>query len=190
MAARPKDGREEKICVAQIGAAHGLKGEVRLFSFTENPADIATFGPFLLRDGVQQLVLSSIRPAKDHFVARFEGVDDRNAAEMLRNKELCILRSKLPALREDDTFYHADLIGITVTYDDGSVAGEIVAVHNFGAGDILEIKPPDGRDTVLLPFTDQTVPEVDIAVRKVVIAPPAETSADDADAAASAAQDG
>ncbi len=172
MAARPKSGRGEKICVAQIGAAHGLKGEVRLFSFTQNPADVGTYGPLASEDGAQQLTLASLRPAKDHFVAKFRNIDDRHAAEMLRNMKLYVGREKLPLPDDSETYYHADLIGLTATYRDGTVFGEIVAVHNFGAGDILEIRPAEGSETMLLPFTEQTVPKVDIAAQQIVIEPP------------------
>ena len=178
MTARPKRGRDDKICVAQIGAAHGLKGEVRLFSFTQNPPDVGAYGPLATEDGLRHLTIASIRPAGDHFVARFEGVADRNAAEMLRNIELYVARDKLPPLREDETYYHADLVGLTATYRDGRRAGEVIAVHNFGAGDLLEIRPNEGADALLLPFTEQTVPKVDIAAQQIVIDPPDETAGD------------
>ena len=139
MAARPKGGREDKICVAQIGAAHGLKGEVRLFSFTQNAADVGAYGPLTGPDG-RPFEIVSLRPAGDHFVARFRNIDDRNAAEMLRHIELSIARDKLPPTDDPETFYHNDLIGLTATYRDGAKAGELVAVHNFGAGDLLEIR--------------------------------------------------
>ena len=177
MAARPKRGRDGKICVAQIGAAHGLKGEVRLFSFTQKPDDVEAYGPLATEDG-RQLKIASIRPAGDHFVAKFEGVDDRNAAELLRNIELYIGRDKLPPQDDAETYYYADLIGLTATYRDGRAAGEIVAVHNFGAGDLLEIRPTEGSDTILLPFTERTVPKVDIAAQQIVIDPPDETPGD------------
>ena len=112
MAARPKSGREQRVCVAQIGAAHGLKGEVRLRSFTQEPTDFATYGPLETEDGSRQLEVEEARFAKDHFVASFKGVDDRNAAEALRNVNLYVAREKLPAVAEDDTFYHADLVGL------------------------------------------------------------------------------
>ena len=171
MATRPKGGREDKICVAQIGAAHGLKGEVRLFSFTQNPTDVGAYGPLTGPDE-RPFEIASLRPAGDHFVARFRNIDDRNAAEMLRNIELYIARDKLPPTDDPETFYHSDLIGLTATYRNGTKAGEIVAVHNFGAGDLLEIRLDGASRTVLLPFTEQTVPEVKIAAQQIVIDPP------------------
>jgi 16S rRNA processing protein RimM len=176
MAARPKSGRDDKVCVAQIGAAHGLKGEVRLFSFTQNPEDVGRYGPLATEDGAQ-LTIASLRPAGDHFVARFRNVDDRNAAEMLRNMKLYVGREKLPPPDDEETYYHADLIGLSAVYRDGTAFGKIVAVHNFGAGDLLEIAPEGGSVTVLLPFTERTVPEVKIAAQQIVIDPPAETEA-------------
>jgi 16S rRNA processing protein RimM len=171
MAKRPTGGRDQKVCVAQIGAAHGLRGEVRLFSFTQNPEDVGRYGALSGPDG-RPFEIVSLRPAGDHFVARFRNIDDRNAAEMLRNIELYVGREKLPPTDDEETYYHSDLIGLTATYRDGQKAGEIVAVHNFGAGDLLEIRLEGAGRTALLPFTEQTVPEVKIAAQQIVIDPP------------------
>ena len=111
MATRPKDGRETRVCVAQIGAAHGLKGEVRLRSYTQEPADFATYGALETEDGSRKLKVATARFAQDHFVAKLDGVDDRNAAEALRNVNLYVERDMLPAA-DDGEFYHADLIGL------------------------------------------------------------------------------
>lgn len=102
MAARPKDGRETRVCVAQIGAAHGLKGEVRLRSYTQEPADFAAYGALETEDRSRKLKVETARFAKDHFVVRFDGIDDRNAAEALRNVNLYIARETLPAVEEDE----------------------------------------------------------------------------------------
>ena len=118
MVARPKSGRDARVCVAQIGAAHGLKGKVRLRSFTQEPTDFATYGPLETEDGSRKLEVEETRFAKDHFVAKFEGVDDRNAAEALRNINLYVAREKLPAVAEDDTFYHADLSALSAVTRD------------------------------------------------------------------------
>jgi 16S rRNA processing protein RimM len=174
MAARPKSGRDARVCVAQIGAAHGLKGKVRLRSFTQEPTDFATYGPLETEDGSRKLEVEETRFAKDHFVASFKGIDDRNAAEALRNVNLYVAREKLPAVAEDDTFYHADLVGLSAVTRDKSAVGEVIAVQNFGAGDILEIKRADGS-VLMLPFTETAVPEIDLAGGIVVVDPPADS---------------
>jgi 16S rRNA processing protein RimM len=174
MAARPKSGREQRVCVAQIGAAHGLKGKVRLRSFTQEPTDFATYGPLETEDGSRQLEVEETRFATDHFTVKFDGVDDRNAAEALRNVNLYVAREKLPAVAEDDTFYHADLVGLSAVTRDKSAVGEVIAVQNFGAGDILEIKRADGS-VLMLPFTEAAVPQIDLAGGIVVIDPPADS---------------
>jgi 16S rRNA processing protein RimM len=174
MVARPKSGREQRVCVAQIGAAHGLKGKVRLRSFTQEPTDFATYGPLETEDGSRRLEVEEARFATDHFVASFKGVDDRNAAEALRNVNLYVAREKLPAVAEDDTFYHADLVGLSAVTRDKSAVGEVIAVQNFGAGDILEIKRADGS-VLMLPFTENAVPEIDLAGGTIVVDPPADS---------------
>jgi 16S rRNA processing protein RimM len=164
----------DRICVAQFGAPHGIRGELRLRSFTEDPAAITAYGPLESEDGTRRFTIEALRPAKDHFVARLAGVGDRDAAEKLTNIKLYVSRDKLPPINEDDTFYHADLVGLAAVTADGATFGTVTAVLNFGAGDILEIKPVNG-DHLLLPFTDTTVPEIDMKTRVMVIVPPAET---------------
>jgi len=163
----------ERICVARIGAAHGVRGEVKLWSFTEDPAAVASYGPLETQDGARQFEIEALRPAKDHFVARIAGVSDRDAAEQLTNVELYIPRTRLPQIEEADTFYHADLIGLRAVTPDGEDIGTVAAVHNFGASDVIEIKRPVG-DPLLMPFTDATVPEIDIDARRIVVVPPVE----------------
>jgi 16S rRNA processing protein RimM len=103
-------------------------------------------------------------------------VDDRNAAERLTNIKLFVSRDRLPPA-DDDEFYHADLIGLAAVTADGAAVGTVVAIHDFGAGDILELRPPAGGATIMLPFTDAFVPEIDVAGGRIVVAPPAETAA-------------
>jgi 16S rRNA processing protein RimM len=164
----------DRICVARIGAAHGVRGEVRLWSFTENPEAVASYGPLETQDGTQRFEIEAMRPAKDHFVARIVGVADRDAAEKLRNLELYIDRERLPKIDEADTFYHADLIGLKAVTQGGEEIGTVSAVHNFGASDIIEIKPASG-EPLLMPFTQETVPEIDLDARRIVVVLPAET---------------
>jgi len=161
----------ERICVARIGAAHGVKGEVRLWSFTADPAAVAGYGPLESEDGTQRFEIEAMRPAKDHLVARLSGVRDRDAAERLANLRLYVARERLPAPAPEE-FYHADLIGLRAESRDGAALATIVGIHDFGAGDLLELRPLTGGSTVLMPFTAVTVPVVDIAGGRVVIDPP------------------
>ena len=164
-----------RICVARIGAAHGVRGEVKLWSFTEDPAAVAHYGPLETQDGTRCFEIEALRAAKDHFVARIAGVNDRDAAEKLRNIELYIPRARLPKIEEADTFYHADLVGLDAVTPDGARVGTVHALHNFGAGDIIEIAPDGGGDPLMLPFNETTVPKIDVAARQIVVVPPAET---------------
>ena len=164
-----------RVCVARIGAAHGVRGEVKLWSFTEDPAAVAHYGPLETQDGTRCFEIEALRAAKDHFVARIAGVNDRDAAEKLRNIELYIPRARLPKIEETDTFYHADLVGLDAVTPDGARVGTVHALHNFGAGDIIEIAPAGGGDPLMLPFNETTVPKIDVAARQIVVMPPAET---------------
>ena len=163
----------ERICIAQIGAPHGVRGEVRLRAFTEDPLSVRRYGPLETEDG-RRFEIEAVRPAKDMLVARLKGIADRDAAERLTNLLLYVSRERLPKAA-DDEFYHADLVGLAAATRDGAPFGTVKAVHNFGAGDLLEIEPAAGGPTVMLPFTDAVVPVVDIAARRVVVAPPDET---------------
>jgi 16S rRNA processing protein RimM len=164
-----------RICVARIGAAHGVRGEVKLWSFTEDPAAVAHYGPLETQDGTRCFEIEALRAAMYHFVARIAGVSDRDAAEKLRNIELYIPRARLPKIEETDTFYHADLVGLDAVTPDGARVGTVHALHNFGAGDIIEIAPAGGGDPLMLPFNETTVPKIDVAARQIVVMPPAET---------------
>src|SRR5262249_2725696 len=161
----------ERVLVAQIGAAHGLRGEVRLWSFTEDP--LAVKGYALESEAGDRFAIESLRPAKEFFVARFAGVADRTAAEALRNTKLYVSRAVLPQAAADE-YYHADLIGLAAITGDGRALGTVVGVHNFGAGDVIEIAPPRGT-SVMLPFTAAVVPAVDIAAGRLTVDPPAGT---------------
>ena len=160
-----------RICVAQIGAAHGTRGEVRLWSFTADPAAVKDYGPLESEDGSAQFEIEALRPGKDHLVARLSGVHDRTQAERLVNLRLYVPRDRLPQAAPEE-FYHADLIGLAAHDLEGREIGTVVAVQNFGAGDLLELRAPGESQTVLLPFTTATVPVVDIAGGRIVIDPP------------------
>jgi len=169
----PDAAAASRVCVAEIGAAHGITGEVRLRAFTEDPLAVTQFGPLQAEDG-REIAITSLRPGKDCLIARVAGVADRAAAERLRNAKLYVARDKLPAIDEPETWYHADLVGLAAVGPDGSALGRVVAVQNFGAGDLLEIAPAAGGPTLLLQFTDAVVPEVDVPNGRIVISPPAE----------------
>ena len=162
-----------RVLIAQIGAAHGVRGEVRLKAFTEDPMSVTRYGALETEDGTRRFEIEAVRPAKDMLVARLKGVADRNAAEALKNLRLYVARAKLPKPAADE-FYYADLVGLAAQTASGEAFGTVKAVHNFGAGDLLEIEPAAGGATMMLPFTEATVPAIDLAGRKLVIAPPAD----------------
>jgi len=165
------------ICVARIGAAHGVRGAVKLWTFTEDPLAVKRYGPLATRDGARRFEVASAREAKGHLVATLKGVTTREEAERLNGVELYVARDKLPAT-DDDEYYHADLIGLAAVTTADEPLGRVVAIHNFGAGDIIEIAPPHGP-TLLLPFTNAVVPTVDLAGGRVVIEMPDEIEGDE-----------
>jgi 16S rRNA processing protein RimM len=171
---RPDAAASDRIRIARIGAAHGIKGEVRVKVYTADPANIAAYGPLLAEDG-RSFEVASFRPAAgsapDMLVVKFKGIGDRNAAEAVNGLELTVPRDRLPPAEEDE-FYHADLVGLAAVTPDGNELGTVVAVHNYGAGDLLEIAPRHG-ETILVPFTRIAVPEVDLAAGRVTVDPPA-----------------
>jgi 16S rRNA processing protein RimM len=171
----------DRIRVARIGAAHGIRGEVKLWSLTEDPLAVTNYGPLETEDGARRFEIEAARPGKDFLVARIKGIADRDAAETLRNTDLFVPRDRLPPIEEPDTFYHADLIGLTAVGADGKVLGTITAIHNFGAGDLIEIAPAAGGEPLLLPFTEDVVPEIDLKAGRVVVVPPAEIEAKEED---------
>jgi 16S rRNA processing protein RimM len=162
----------ERVRVAKIGAAHGVRGEVRLFAYTEDPLALRSYGELEDESGTRRFRIVSLRPAKNHLVAQIEGVGDRDEAARLTHLELYAPRARLPQQTEADTFYHADLIGLCVETKEGEKLGEVIGVQNFGAGDLLEIKLARGGKTALLPFIDQYVPAVDIGGGRIVADPP------------------
>jgi 16S rRNA processing protein RimM len=165
------------ICVARIGAAHGVRGAVKLWTFTEDPLAVKHYGPLTTKDGVRKFEVATAREANGHLVATLKGIATREEAERLNGIELYIAREKLPATDEDE-YYHADLIGLAAVNAAGEPIGRVTAIHNFGAGDIIEIAPPHGA-TMLLPFTNAVVPTVDLAAGRVVIVLPDEIDGDD-----------
>ena len=166
------------ILVGRIAGAFGVKGELRLSTYTEDPMALARYRVLLREDGTKALTVTSARVVKDGIIVRAPEVPDRNVAEALRGLRLHVPRDALPEPEEDE-YYLADLIGLAAVHADGAPAGSIKAVHDFGAGDLLELDPGDGRATVLIPFTREAVPEVNIAEGRVVVDPPAEVDGAD-----------
>jgi 16S rRNA processing protein RimM len=169
------------ICIARIGAAHGVRGAVKLWTFTDDPLAVKSYGPLITKDGARQFEVTQAREAKDHLVATLKGVTTREEAERLNGIELYVARDQLPAT-DDDEYYHADLIGLAAVNAANEPLGRVIAIHNFGAGDIIEIAPPQGT-SLLLPFTNAVVPTVDLAAGRVVIELPDEIEGDGPDAA-------
>ena len=163
---------EQRVCIAVISGPHGVRGLVRVRTFTADPQAISAYGPVTDRTGRQTFAIELLSAAKGHWLARIGGVDDRTAAEALRGVQLFIGRDQLPPLDGDDEFYHADLIGLAVEDAEGHPIGTVRAVHDFGAGDLLEVARP-GAASVSLPFTRNVVPVVDVSGGRVVVCPPA-----------------
>ncbi|MDR3518795.1 MAG: ribosome maturation factor RimM [Azospirillaceae bacterium] len=166
----PVPAPADKVCVGAIVGAHGVRGQVKLKSFTVDPAAISQYGVLGDETGQRQFRIALISSGVEHWIARVEGVTDRDQAEALRGTRLYIDRSALPE-PEPDEFYHADLIGLAVEKETGERCGQVVALHDFGAGDVVEIALAGGG-SALLPFTLAAVPVVDIPGRRIVIDPP------------------
>ena len=157
------------VCLAKIVAAHGIRGEVKLKSFTSDVKDFASYGKLSNKDQTRFFEVKITGFAKELVRAKIKGVDTRNDAESLKGTELYISRDKLPALK-NDTFYQTDLIGLKVLEKSNlKQIGEIVGIYNFGAGDILEIKLEGLKQTEMLPFNDEYVPTVDVEHGFVVV---------------------
>ncbi len=161
----------KRILLGRIGAPHGLKGEVVVQSFAAEPLDLKAYGPLTDENGVKQVHIKSLRVAGKGLIARLKDVEDRTAAEALRGTELYVERARLKKPKPDE-FYLADLIGLAALTPDGTAIGTVVDVPNYGAGDLLEIKPVAGGETLLVLFTKEFVPTVDIAAGKVEVVMP------------------
>ncbi len=172
MTGDPKSGR---VCLGVIAGAHGVRGLVKIKSFTEAPEDVAAYGPLSDETGKRRFVVKVKGRVKGLVLAELEGVQDREQAQALHGLQLYVARAALPRLEEAETFYQTDLIGLAAEDPQGRPLGEVVAVPNFGAGDLLEVLDPE-RVSQFYPFTRDVVPEVDLAAGRVVIRPPAEVN--------------
>lgn len=161
----------ELICIGAIAGAFGVRGEVRLKSFAANPEDIALYAPLVTEDGRRTFEVTLTGQTGNGFIARLSGVTSKEQADSLRGQRLYVPRDRLPGL-PDDEFYHADLIDLEVFDTGGAALGRVRAVLNHGASDLLEIAIPGQSETVLLPFTRQAVPTVDLAAGRIIADPP------------------
>ena len=168
----------KQICVARIGAAHGVRGAVKLWIFTEDPLAVLRYGPLTTKDGAHHFTVAHAREAKDHLVATLQGVTTRDDAEKLNGVELYIARDKLP-VTDDDEYYHADLIGLSAVTVTDEPIGRVIAIHNFGAGDLIEIGDKKTGLSELYPFTKAVVPTVAIKDGYIVVIPPEVIELDD-----------
>ncbi len=165
-------GKEtDLVLMAQIGAAHGVRGDVRVKSFGADPMALADYGPLFDETGARRFVIRSLRPQKSVLIVRFENVTGRTEAETLNGTRLYLMRDALPPAEDEDEFYHVDLIGLTVFTIDDERVGNVIAVPDFGAGDLLEVKSEKGP-SFLVPFTKDIVPRVDLKAGRIVIDPP------------------
>jgi 16S rRNA processing protein RimM len=170
---------DRRLLVGRFGAPHGVRGEVRLQSFTAVPGAIASYPQLGDASGARQFAIKSLRHVKDNvFVAKIDGIADRASAERLTNVELFLARDRLPKPAEDE-FYIADLIGLSVLDEARAPVGRVANILNFGGGDILEVAPREGGEPLLLPFTKAIVPEIDVAGGWIIVAPPCEIMGDE-----------
>lgn len=161
----------KRVCVGAVAGSFGVRGEIRLKSFCSDPAAIGTYTPLTDEEGERQFDLKITRQIKNGFAARVSGVASKEAADALRGTRLYTARENLPGLDEEE-FYHADLIGLTVLDTGGRELGTVKAVLNHGASDLLEIRAPGARQPVLLPFTKVVVPTIDLASGRIIADPP------------------
>ena len=161
----------KRLCVGIVTGPHGIRGGVRVKSFTADPADIGAYGPVSDEAGTRRFALRVVGMVKGVVLAELEGVNDRNAAEALKGLHLYVDRDQLPPAEEDE-FYHADLLGLSARLQDGTVLGQVTGLYDFGAGESVEITGAKGQVT-MVPFTKAAVPVIDLAAGTLTIDPPA-----------------
>ena len=164
-----------RVCIGVVTGLHGLKGEVKLKSFTAEPKDVAAYGPVANKSGEQSFEIRIISSSQKGLIAELSGVNDRNAAEAIQGTELYVSRDKLPELEEDE-FYYSDLIGLPVEHIDGGAIGIVSLVDNYGAGEVMEVELKDGGTEMFLMSRD-VVPEIDLENGRIVVNPPTEVYA-------------
>jgi 16S rRNA processing protein RimM len=170
-------GRTGKVCVGTIVGAHGVKGVVRIRSHTEDPAGVAAYGPVTDEAGARRFALTLVGQARGNVLAKLAGVDDRDAADALKGLRLYVERAALPEPAAEE-WYREDLVGLRAERADGTALGTVAAVEDYGAGDIVEIRRP-GAASLLVPFTREAVPVVDLAAGRIVVEPPEEIAGEE-----------
>lgn len=166
---------DNPILMASIGGPHGTKGEVRVKAFGDDPMTLDQYGSLYAKDG-RKFKITRMRPSKTVLIVKFKGINFRDEAQALNGIELFIDRSMLPDDMEEDEFYVSDLVDCRVQDTDGNPIGKVLAVVNFGAGDLVEIQPIGTDQTLMLEFTQKNVPEIDLTEKLITIDPPAEVS--------------
>ncbi|MEN0079671.1 MAG: ribosome maturation factor RimM [Pseudomonadota bacterium] len=161
----------DRVCVGAVAGSYGVRGEVRLKSFTAEPEAVGDYGPVSTEDGARAFSVEITRAIKNGFAAKLSGIRSKEAAEALKGTRLYVPRTALPGL-PDDEFYHSDLIGLQALDTGGGALGQVHAVHNHGATDLLELRLPGSNATVLVPFAQPIVPTVDLTAKRVIIDPP------------------
>jgi len=165
------DNAHDLVLMAEVVGVHGIKGGVKLKIFSEDPEALPDYAPFCDAAQKRTFDVLSVQAHGNTFLAELDGVTDRTAAEKLRGTKFYVPRDRFPDIKENDTFYHIDLIGLVARWPDGKPMGKVVNVANFGAGDLIEIRPLKGA-SFYVPFTNEAVPEVDIKGGTVTIDPP------------------
>ena len=161
-----------RLCLGVITGAHGLQGAVRVKTFTALPDAIAGYGPLEDAAGSRRFALRLVRIEKGMALVQIDGIEDRDAAEALKGVELFLDRAALPPEEDEEEFYHADLVGLAAVDVNGARLGTVRALHDFGAGDLIEVLPDEGGQPRVFPFTREAVPAIDLAARTVTIDPP------------------
>jgi 16S rRNA processing protein RimM len=171
------EAAKRRILLGRIAGAHGVRGEVLIQTYTGAPEDIGAYGPLFDEDGTRSFLIEGVRVTAKGVVARIAGIGSRTCAEALRGVELYVERDRLPPAAAGE-FYHADLIGLAAVDADGQAIGEVVSVHNYGAGDLLEIRLAGSGESELVPFTEAFVPQIDVAAKRAVLIMPADPGDD------------
>lgn len=162
----------KRVCLGRALGARGLKGEVRIKTYTEDPLSISRYGTLEDEAGGRRFEIKKVRAAKDGVVVQLKGVTTREGADALKGTGFYVNRDKLPEVDDEVTYYYADLIGLVAVNADGAALGQVVAVQNFGASDLLEIRPAVGGEGVLVPFTQEIVPDIDLEAGWLLMLPP------------------
>lgn len=160
------------ICVGMITSVHGVRGVLRVKSFTQDPMDLFTFSPVTDQKGQKTFELEYSSQSKGVFLVKIAGVTNREQAELLKGVKLYTSRDSLPEIEEEDSFYYSDLIGLDIRHHESNeILGKVLAIHNFGAGDIIEMRPLSGGKTVMVPFTKEVIPEISLGKGLITMNP-------------------